>query len=109
MRRRRRASPAVAQARSGGEGAVRRAGAAAGGGERRRPCREADGAGLGAKSKDDDARKLPMRRIEAAFTGNGKSGRRGSSAATAMEVGNGARVCGDRYRSCADKEGRGEE
>ena len=46
MRRRRRASPAVAQARSGGEGAVRRAGAAAGGEERLRPCREADGAGL---------------------------------------------------------------
>ena len=50
-----------------------------------------------------------MRAIEAALTGDGESTAARSSAATAMEVGNGARVCGDRDRSCADKEGRREE
>ena len=61
------------QARSGDEGAVRRAGAAADEGARRRLCGEGEGTGLGAKSKDDDARKLPTQRIEAALTGAGES------------------------------------
>ena len=56
-----------------GEAAAQQAEAAAGEGARRWPCREGEGAGLGAKSKDDDARKLPTRRIEAALTGAGES------------------------------------
>jgi len=44
---------------SGGEEVARRAGAAAGGDARRRLCREGERPGLGAKSEDGDARKLP--------------------------------------------------
>ena len=79
----------MTQARSGDEGVVRRTGAAAGGGERRRPCREADGAGLGAKSKDDDARKLPTRRIEPRLTGAAESRRRAATEARAGGDGGG--------------------
>ena len=66
-----------------GEAAAQQAEAAAGEDARRRPCREGEGAGLGAKSKDDDARKLPTRRIEAALTEAGES--------AATELGGGGR------------------
>ena len=94
-RRWRRASPAVAQARSGDEGAARRRWTAAGGGERRWPCAVREEAGLGVESKEDDERKLPMRGIEATLTGVGDSRRRRSSGVT-WQWGIWARVRGEK-------------
>ena len=88
-RRWRRASLAMAQARSGSGGAARRAGAAAGGGERRRRDTAREEAGLGVELKEDDERKLPTRGIEAALTGDGVSRRRRELGAAATMEGKG--------------------
>jgi hypothetical protein len=76
------------RARSGGETAARRAGAAADGGERRRPSREGEGSGLGAKSITGREMKLPAQGIGAALTGDGESATgRELGAAASMEEG----------------------
>ena len=64
-----------------GEAAARQAEAAAGEGAHRRPCREGEGARLGAKSNEGREEMLPARGIEPRLTGVGESRRRAASRA----------------------------